>query len=215
MSKTEKITSPKGKLEWVTISGEGKENLSGKMQYVASVVVEQNCELIKKIEDFWEDNKPPKYKKEPKSLGIYDHLLDTGEKDEDGKPVYEPDGKKVLTFKTGVVFPDGKSKKVQVYNAKARKVELPEGVLIGNDSIGRISGAMGLYTNTTKRGDIVDAGVTLYLDSIQLITLVEYTSDPGFEEEEEENSWTGEEEWTGEETEETQETQETESRPRL
>ena len=35
----EKFKTPKGTLEWVIISGEGKENLSGKLQYTANLVL--------------------------------------------------------------------------------------------------------------------------------------------------------------------------------
>ena len=71
----QKCTSPVGELEWVTITGEGKENLQGDMQYVASVVLPE--ELAKpfrdEIDQFWEANKP-KGITECKSTGYYDHM---------------------------------------------------------------------------------------------------------------------------------------------
>lgn len=211
MSKIVKFKSPKGNLEWVTISGEGKENLSGKLQYVANVVVEADDPIIGELNKFWEDNKPSGFTKPAKSNGVYPHKVDSGKKDENGKAIYEEDGKVYLAFKTGTSFPDGSTKKVQVYNAKARKVELPEGTNIGNGSVGVISGAMGIYESKTPKGAIVDAGVTLYLDAIQILKLEEFTSDAGFEAEAEEEGWTGDEGWEGGE----EEAAEPASKPRL
>ena len=213
MSNIVKFKSPKGELEWVTIDGEGKENLSGKLQYLASVVIEADDPIVKQIEDFWNKNKPKGFKKDAKSNGIYPHNAPTDKKDEEGKTIYEEDGKLVLSFKTGTTFPDGSHKKVQVYNAKARKVELPEGTKIGNGSIGVVAGAMGIYTNKTKQGAVIDAGVTLYLDAIQIFKLEEFTTDAGFDASDEEDGWSGDEGWTGDE--ESSSGVEPESKPRL
>lgn len=198
MSKVVKISTTKGELEWVTIDGEGKENLSGKLQYVANLVIEADNPIVATIEKFWKDNKPAGFKKLAKSNGLYPHKVDSGKKDEDGKAIYEEDGKLYLAFKTGTTFPDDSVKKIQIYNAKAKKVTLPPEVKIGNGSIGAISGAMGIYESKTPKGALVDAGVTLYLDAIQIHKLEEYTTDAGFEADEEETEgWTGEEDWTG------------------
>ena len=208
-----KIKSPKSSLEWVTISGEGKENLSGKLQYVANAVVEADDPLIAEIKQFWADNIPKGFKKDAKSLGIYPHKVDSGKKDEDGKAIFEEDGKLVLTFKTGTTYGDGKVKVIQLYNAKAKKVALPEGTSIGNGTIGKIAGAMGIYENKTPKGALVDAGVTLYLNDIQIFKLEEYTTDAGFEadEEDEDDGWEGDENsFEGEEAK-----PETKEKPRL
>ena len=191
MPSTLKFKSPKGALEWVTISGEGKENLSGKLQYVANVVISEDDPVIAKIEEFWKDNKPKGFKKPAKSNGVYPHKTRSEDSDE-----YEEDGDYYLAFKTGTTYPDGSTKKVQVYNAKAAKVELPESTSIGNGSIGIISGTMGIYTTKSKAGAIIDAGVTLYLDAIQLLRLEEFTQDAGFEADED-GDWTGDEGWEG------------------
>ena len=55
----EKITSPVGELEWVTISGKGKPNMSGKLEYKVDVVLEgEQAEALKKlIDDFWAEPK--------------------------------------------------------------------------------------------------------------------------------------------------------------
>ena len=186
----EKIKSTKGLLEWVTISGEGKENLSGKMKYQANVVIDpQNNEadaaLIAKIDRFWEENKPKGFKRKAKSMGYYYH---DAVKDADGEPTYDEDGNKVfdkegrvhLTFSTDTTFPSGDTKVVKVYNAKANVISLGD-KSIGNGSEGYIAGAMGIY-KAEKGGKIIDAGVTLYLNGIQLTKFVEFTgADDGFE----------------------------------
>lgn len=200
MSNILKFKSPKGELEWVTIDGDGKENLSGKMQYLANVVIEADDPIVAKINEYWEANKPKGFKKDAKSNGMYPHKADSGEKDETGKAIYEEDGKLYLAFKTGTSYPDGSTKKVQIYNAKAAKVELPSGTSIGNGSVGVVSGAMGIYLSKTPKGAIVDAGVTLYLDAIQILKLEEFTQDAGFEIEED-GEFTGDEGWTGDESE--------------
>lgn len=198
----EKIKSTKGLLEWVTITGEGKENLSNKMKYQANVVIDpQNNEadaaLIAKMDAFWEENKPKGFKRKAKSMGYYLHdpVLDA-----DGDPTYNDDGDKVfdkkgkmhLTFSTDTTFAKtGDVKKIKVFNAKANVVSLGD-KSIGNGSIGYIAGAMAIYTSE-KNGKILDAGVTLYLDAIQLTKFVEFTgSDPGFAaDEEDEGGFTG------------------------
>tara|TARA_R110002153_G_scaffold249071_1_gene405322 strand:+ start:440 stop:1093 length:654 start_codon:yes stop_codon:yes gene_type:complete len=196
----EKIKTPKGNLEWVTISGEGKENLSGKMKYQANVVLDPtnvpaHQAIIDKIDAFWEENKPKGFTRKPKSTGYYFHdpILD-----EDGEPTYNDDGKKIfdkkgkvhLTFSTDTTFPSGDAKVVKIYNAKANVVSLGD-KSIGNGSIGYISGAMGIYEAKAK-GKTIDAGVTLYLNGIQLTKFVEFTgADDGFAAEEEEDGFTG------------------------
>lgn len=195
MPAIEKTKSPKGELVWVTITGEGKENLNGIMQYKAEVVLDPANEplhqaYLDSLEAFWEANKPKGFKKKPKSLGYYLHDLlvdDEGEPilDDEGEKQYVPikDGGKVrLSFKTATTFPDGKPKVVKVYNSKAARVDLGD-VGIGNGSVGYVAGAMGRYDVTDPFGKkIIDAGVTLYLDAIQLLKLVKFEgADPGFE----------------------------------
>lgn len=204
MAATKKFTSPKGKIEWATIEGEGKENLSGVLQYVANVVISVKDPVIAEIDDFWEENKPKGFRKDRKSNGLYPYKVKTEEKDEDGKVIYEVDEALLsMSFKTGTTYPDGTVKKIQIYNSKANKVELPTGVKIGNDTIGQISGAMGIYTTMDPKGKtVIDSGVTLYLNSIKISKLVEFEGEgDNYEpdEEDEDGGWTGEEGWEGEE----------------
>ena len=163
---TQAIKTPKGELEWVNISGEGKENLSGKMQYLCSIVLDpsepEHKEFIDQVNKYWEDNKPKGFTKPAKSTGLYPHKARTDETDDSGKAVYEEDGLTVATFKTSVTWPDGKAVKVRTFNAKGKEAALGD-IQIGNGSIGRISGSMGIYTNKLKNGTVLDAGVALYL----------------------------------------------------
>lgn len=206
MSKAiEKFVSPKGELRWVTIVGEGVENMSGNLQYKADLVIadEEVKKAFKaKVDAFWEANKPANFKKKPKSLGYMpcEKMLDDGGnpiKDEEDKYVYDQDGPIAISFKTATTFPDGKTKKVRVRNAKSALVELGDKT-IGNGSIGYIAGAMGIYTNTVK-GMVMDAGVTFYLDEIKITKFVERTAANPFgsaDEEDEADAWTGEDEDT-------------------
>ena len=176
MSNIKKFESARGTLEWVTITGEGKPNMSGKLEYLATLVLEGDAAatLRAEIDAFWAENKPAKFNKDAKSLGYYDHTEATGDVDEDGKKIYAPTGKTSFRFKTGTTYKDGKQKLVQVYNSKGNKVVLGD-TQIGNGSIGRIKGAMGIYINANpKTGQAIDAGVTLYLDSIMLLKLEQY-----------------------------------------
>lgn len=169
----EKILSSKGKLEWVNIK-KPKENLNGVLQYSLNLVLEENDPFIEKILSFWEENKPKGFKKQPKSTGIYEHYT----KDENGEK--QPTGLKTLSFKTGTTYQDGSDKKIKTYNSKAREIILDDETNVGNGSIGVVSGAMDVYIVKSPQGAIIDAGVTLYLDSLQIIKLVKYSNNPGF-----------------------------------
>lgn len=221
---TEKIRSPKGIAEWVTITGEGKENMSGKMQYVANLVGEQTDEAIAafkaKIEAFWEENKPEGFKRKPKSLGWYyrEKLKDEEGsvlEDEEGNALFNKEGKIYFAFKTGTTMPKGNTKVVRTYNAKAKQVHLGE-ASIGNGSVIQISGAMGIYANKDSKGKILAAGVTLYLDSIQIHKLVEYSQDPGFEASDDDDAFTGDDTFESvDDAEAEQSASEEKSKPRL
>jgi hypothetical protein len=176
MAELKKIETPRGSLEWVTITGEGKANLSGTLQYLANIVLEgADAEALEQqLRDYWEEHKPKDIgKKLPKSLGVYQHTV----KGADGEKVET--GKKVFAFKTGITYKSGDPKVVAVYNSKGQKVSLGQ-KKIGNGSIGRIAGAMGIYENRGPKGILVDAGVTLYLDAIKLLKLVEFSAGSGF-----------------------------------
>jgi len=200
-----KLVSPKGELRWVTIQGDGVENMSGRMQYKADVVLDpSNNEVHKKfiasIDKFWANNKPKGFKKKPKSLGYYfcDKVLDKdGEptKNDEDEFIYNNEGKVSVSFKTSTTYPDGKTKKVKTRNAKGSEVNLGES-LIGNGSAGYIAGAMDIYAVKNPKGGLQSAGVTFYLDEIKLTKLEVFEgSDPfGESNDEDEGGWTGEDE---------------------
>lgn len=199
-----KIVSPKGELRWVTITGEGKENMSGKMQYKVDIIIDPKNNavdkaFIDKLDKFWADNKPAGFKKKPKSMGYYfaDKLLDENgepQKNEEDEFIYDPNGKVSLSFKTSVTWPDGNTKVVKTRNAKGAIVNLGE-TQIGNGSIGYVAGAMDIYKQV-KGNVTMSAGVTLYLDEVKLTKLVPYAGEDAFagHEADEEDGWTGEDE---------------------
>jgi hypothetical protein len=177
---TKKVLSPKGELFWVVISGEGKADLQGKMRYQASVRFKTDDPQLKKFEQeilaFWEENKPKGVKK-PFSTGI------KAEKDKDGNPT----GYTLINFWTSTIWTkDNSPKVINVYNAKAEEVK-GFNKKIGNGSVGYVSGIAAIYsTNATQ------AGVTLYLNAVQITKFVEYTSGALLAE-----ATNSDEEWTG------------------
>ena len=200
MAKTiRQITSPRGELLYVTITGEGKENLSGKLQYVATLAFDPKeaawAKLMADVDAFWAENRPKKIK-EPKSTGFYAEMRKTDETDEDGEVIKEPTGRMLLAFKTGTAWPDGKSNVVKTYNSKGKPVALGD-TQIGNGSIGQIAGAYDVYVNSTKQGVVVDAGVTFYLNGIKISKLVEYSGECEFEADDDADGFTGEEDFDG------------------
>ncbi|BAF69569.1 ssDNA-binding protein [Nitratiruptor sp. SB155-2] len=156
------IITPRGKLRWVFVTGQGRPNLNGENQYQAVLVLPDGSkeadDLIAQIEQFWEDNKP-KNARDPKSMGYRTNK----------------DGEIEFNFKTSTTFPDGTAKKVKIFDSRA--VEVTRELKIGNGSEGRISGMMAIYDNGPNKG------VTLYLNSIQLLKYKEYdgSSAAGFE----------------------------------
>ena len=194
-----KTVTPRGELCWVIITGEGKADMSGNMKYSATLILDpkkkpEDKAYLDAIDAFWEENRP-KEKKVAKSKGYYlnDPLLDkAGEKqyDDEDKLIMDPNGRINVVFKTGVAFKDGKPKKVRIFNSKNQVIALGD-QSIGNGSEGHLSGSMGIYLNKNK-DKIVDAGVTLYLDAIQLKKFVPYTgSDAGFAASDDEDDFMG------------------------
>ena len=149
----EKINTPIGGLEWITITGAGKTNLNGKQIFTADIVLDatQGAKLAADYAAYWEANKP-KGAKEPKSMGYK----------------VQEDGSYRFTFKTGTQLPSGDLKKIRTFDAKAAEVDL-QGKQIGNGSLGRIAGAIDVYDAGPAA-----RGVTGYLDAIQITELKEY-----------------------------------------
>ena len=167
MSEAVNFHTPVGELQWIFITGKGKKDLNDNDRFVASVVLDDDsdaCQALKSdIDSFWNDNKP-KGAKQPKSTGY------KAEVDPEGNET----GRTSFNFWTGTEFPDGRAKVIKVFNAKGAEVALGDRK-IGNGSIGRIGGAMGIYSNGPNKG------VTLYLNSLQLKKFVEFTGGDSFE----------------------------------
>lgn len=177
------LNTPVGDLEWVVISGDGKTNdlkSPPQQEYCATVVLskEQAQPFIDELEALWTEHKPKG--KKLRSLGYYAHKVPTGEKDEDGQNVYEETGNIAITLKTVTTFPDGKEKVIKTFNSKGNEVALGD-KLIGNGSRGRLKGLARMWTQPRE------AGISLYLNAVQLSKFVEYTSGPSFDELEDED----------------------------
>lgn len=197
----QKYTTPRGELIWVYITGEGKTNKKGKNKYQASVVMpEADAKpLVDVINEFWEENRPKESRKAkaapPTTLGYRTYSKHNGEFDEDGDPIFEEvEGMIEFFASTGTVWPDGKPKKVKVYNSKGREVSIGS-KKIGNGSIGKLGGLMSVYN---VEGNY---GINLYLDGIQILKFEEYVDGPDFEAEDFEDGegWEGDEDdWSEE-----------------
>lgn len=167
-----KIISPKGELLYVNISGTGKLDYDGKFyEYVASVKLDKKKakEFYKEICKFFNKNKPSWFKDDEPSNKIM-------RKQDDGDYLFQ--------FKTKAEFEDAKGNtrptRIGIANSKGKEVKLPEEEAIGNGSIGKISGTMTIHSD--KRGGT--AGVSLWLNNVQLLKYIKYVADMGFDEEE-------------------------------
>jgi len=172
MAEYHNIRTPLGELMYVNISGKGVQNYDGDgYEYKASIKLpkKQAKKLEKEILDYFNENKPSSYKKDEPSNKIMQKL---------------DDGDYLFTFKTKTEFADkdGNVKKVKVrlYNAKNEEKELPDGTLIGNGSKGVIRASLKTYTN--GKGKSQTAGVSMFLNAIQLAKFVPYVPDSGFDE---------------------------------
>jgi hypothetical protein len=172
------VTTPKGELSWVFITGEGSFNeLAEKYEYKATITFPADdpeaLALKQKLDDLWE-NSPEKVKydkayeeaKPAVQAKFEQHKGYVFDEDDHGEPL----GTISFRFKTNTEFETKKGTKqtvIPVYNALAQKVDIGD-TKIGNGTIGRISGtAMSWYKGQA-------GGVSLYLKSIQIIKLVEY-----------------------------------------
>lgn len=151
------IVTPKGVLKWVYISAPRLNDLSQKEEFSAELHLpkEQAQPLMAEIDQFLKDNRDKAMKGDPKSRGY---------------KVSEETGEVRFTFKTGATYPDGTQKKIRLFDAKAREVDLPKDKRIGNGSVGRISGVLSMYSAPGAWG------CSLYLDSVQITKFVEYAS---------------------------------------
>lgn len=168
------ITSPKGTLQYVQVTGQGKLDYDGKFyEFVASVKLgKKEAEaMYAEVCDYFEENKPSWFK---------------GEKPSNKIKRKQDDGDFLFQFKTKAEFEteDPETKKISVHktkigiiNSKNKEVALPEGEGIGNGSIGRIKGTLTIHSDR-KKGT---AGVSLWLNNVQVLKYVKYVPDTGFD----------------------------------
>lgn len=152
MSKTSFVT-PKGRIEWATLNGNGKTDLNGRQIYTIDIVCtpEDAAPTIDSLNALWEEHRP-KGSKNAKSMGYRE--------DEDGSIRF--------TLKTSTKYPSGDDKPIKIYNKDAKQVQLDD--KIGNGSMGRASGMAAVYD-----AGAAARGVTLYLDAVQVVNLIRYT----------------------------------------
>ena len=156
MSAKKNIVSPIGAFRWAFIS-KPRDNLSGVSQYSITVnMTEAEAKpLIDTIMEVWKES------------GIKKEMKSAGYKTED-------DGTISFNFKTNAVFADGSQNKVGLFDSKGKKVDLGD-KLIGNGSTGRVKGVASSYESGAN------AGVTLYLNSVQIMKFVEYEAGDSFD----------------------------------
>ena len=160
MSLSKAINTPIGTLNYTFINGDGRDNLSGVAQYSTQLVLteEEALPFIEEINALWASSG---IKKQPKSMGY---------KTQD-------DGTIAFNFKTNVEI-NGKRNKVKVFDSKGKEADFSD-IMIGNGTRGRVGATMSIYEQPAM------AGVTLYLNKIQVIELIEYEgggSDEAFDE---------------------------------
>lgn len=152
-----KLTSPMGEFKYAFITGNGRESLSGVDQYSIMLVLspKEAQPLIDIINKVWADSG---IKKQPKSFGY---------------KTDEETGNINFNFKTNVNGKNGK-KTIPIFDAKGVKVDLGS-KLMGNGSTGRVQGAAATYEAGPS------AGVTLYLNAVQITSFIEYEGGSGFD----------------------------------
>lgn len=159
--------SPIGKLMYVMVTGQGKENFEGTgYDYQACVDVPEDeaNQFIDLIEDFVEDNEP----KNAERAGKYYRTSEDDDTIDDGMIRF--------TFKTQTEFTDKKGNlkdtEVAILDAAGTKVKLPEGKLIGNGSTGRAIGTAVIWERGNRKKS--EFGVSLYLNKVQIKDFIPY-----------------------------------------
>lgn len=170
-----------GELQYVTVKGEGRnsamEGQPPNMQYMASIILKKDSPEHKNlkaiIDDSWKTYCAEfGVKGPPKSTGIKPVMVDTEEMDEYGAPIKKETDEVRVTMKTGVKWPDGKTKVVKVFQPSGADITAQVTAAdwtIGNGSLGILHGiAQSNNAGGTHK-------VTLYLSGVQLTKLVKYT----------------------------------------
>ena len=193
---------PKGRLDWVVISGEGRDNYNedGKI-YQASISwpTEEADKVEAQIKEYYESMGSDKDQQGGFGMntGV---LVEVEGEEEDVEKFVSPDkvtskhklsGNKQMQFSTNTTFGEGDKAKpniIDVYNKDALKVKLPEGTMIGNGSIGSLQVTI-RWGDTAKKQFI-----SRYLNAVLIFKLEEYSAGADFEQDEsisEEEGFTG------------------------
>lgn len=187
-----KIVTPVGPLSWVQITGQGKLNYNEDgYNYVSTLTLDTETAkpLIAQIDEI---AKGCPADKKFKSNGYRPVYLDKDGNqfvETDNRAFDEKNGDKktdllAFSFATRTQYDDGKPTVIGVYNAKGDKVVLGDR-LIGNGTIGSLSGKGKVYVNGKN------TGVSLYLKAVQIVKYVPYDGDAGFAKVEADDAFTG------------------------
>lgn len=170
----ENTQSPIGKLMYVMVAGQGKENYDGdgyEYQCCVDVPEAEAEEYINYIEDFIEDNAPAKGERATNKHG--DEITPyTYAEDDDTID----DGLVRFTFKTKTEFEqkngDMKSTDIAILDTGGTRVKLPEGKFIGNGSTGKVVGTLAVWSRGTRKK--IEYGASLYLNKVQIKDFIPY-----------------------------------------
>lgn len=176
------VKTPKGKLMYVTITGEGRNGaMKGQpenMQYMASIVMKKDSAEFKafksQVDEVWKTYAAAVgVKGAPKSNGIKPVTINSDELDEYGAPKKVETDEVIVTFKTGVTWPDGKAKVIDVFQPSGSKCT--DAIHKADWTIG--NGTVGIIHGMASPNDIGGTHkVSLYLSAIQFAgELIKYT----------------------------------------
>jgi len=197
-----KIQCPKGKLKYVIIDGEGRDNsMPGEdphMQYTASAVYHKDSEELKelkaKLEEIWEAYKAEEttargtltYGRLSKCAAvrtITEEVEDKSDIDPETDKVRRVDTDYVMvSARTNVAWPDGNKKVVKVFatqkdaEGKPYVADVTDKVTAAPWSIGNDSEGI---LHVEFKGNTIGgkAKLTAYLQAVQLTKLVKYEGD--------------------------------------
>ena len=173
MADKKKIKTPKGELVYCNVTGVGKLDYDGKFyEYTAGIKLDKKTakKFYKEICKHFDENKPSWFKGSKPSNSIMREIKN--------------DDNFLFQFKTKVEFEDDKGNvrptKIGLANAKGKQVILPDGEGIGNGTLGKIGGSMSIHSDSKSK----TAGVSLWLNNLQISKYVKYVVDMGFDEDE-------------------------------
>jgi hypothetical protein len=176
------VKTPKGKLMYVTITGDGRNGaMKGQpenMQFMASIILKKDSAEFKafkaNLDDIWKVYATSMgVKGAPKSNGIKPVTINSDELDEYGTPKKIETDEVIITFKTGITWPDGKAKVIDVFQPSGSKCT--DAIHKADWSIG--NGTIGIIHGMASPNDIGGTHkISLYLSAVQFAgDLVKYT----------------------------------------